>query len=232
MFIRCPFCHKRVLKWWYAAHERKHTERLPDGQMRDHITKPVEERYTGSLDGIPQTYRHPVCGVATGMPEEIIRSYLVNPLLYSDGTFCCGCGTYVGMHEVRWVETGEVVLSYMARLRLEHLRTVRGITVNDPANDIVITPEAAEAIRASVPDAPASTPLYLRLELGDGERPDYHMDATTGADPATETIIECDRMSVVVPRSQADRIRGIVVDFKRIGTHQGLSVSRLSLPRG
>ena len=26
MFVRCPFCHKLVLRWFFASHERKHTE--------------------------------------------------------------------------------------------------------------------------------------------------------------------------------------------------------------
>ena len=37
--------------------------------------------YKGSLKVVPQAYRHPKCGVATKMPDEIVRSYLVNPFL-------------------------------------------------------------------------------------------------------------------------------------------------------
>ena len=63
--------------------------------MNDHVTNAPDERYRGSLDGVPRTYRHSRCGGGTGMPEEIIRSYLANPLLYNDRSFCCRCGDYV-----------------------------------------------------------------------------------------------------------------------------------------
>jgi hypothetical protein len=49
--------------------------------MKDHVTVHPTGRFKGSLRGVPQVYRHPKCGVATKMPEEIIRSYLVNPFL-------------------------------------------------------------------------------------------------------------------------------------------------------
>jgi hypothetical protein len=36
------------------------------------------------------------------MPEKIIRSYLKNPFLYNDTSFCCGCGKYVNEGELIW----------------------------------------------------------------------------------------------------------------------------------
>jgi hypothetical protein len=121
-FIECPFCHKSVFRWFYSWHESGHTALRPDGQMNEHVTLSREERYAGSLDGVPQAYRHAKCGVATGMPEEVIRSYLVDPLTYNDSSFCCGCGTYVVSSDLTWVETGETVMSYMGKLRSSFLK--------------------------------------------------------------------------------------------------------------
>ena len=58
--------------------------------MRDHITLPAAKRAAQSLEGVPRVYTHPKCGARTGMPEEIIRSYLADPFLYADRTYCCG----------------------------------------------------------------------------------------------------------------------------------------------
>ena len=102
---------------------RKHTRKKPDGQMNDHVTNAPEERFRGPLDAVPQNYRHPRCGVVTGMPEEIIRSYLANPLMYDDWTFCCGCGDYVNCAELSWVETGENLMTYNGWLRTSTLST-------------------------------------------------------------------------------------------------------------
>ncbi len=121
-FIRCAFCHKLVVRPFYSRHRAKHTERKPDGQMTDHVTVHPTGRYTGSLRGVPRAYRHPACGVATGMPEEIIRSYLVNPFLYSGGSFCCGCGDYRPYEELFWVETGQSLAEYFAGLQQDYLR--------------------------------------------------------------------------------------------------------------
>lgn len=116
LFVECPFCHKRVLKWFFAAHQAKHTRRGVDGQMQDHINEREEDRYSGSLDGVPMWYRHEVCGKTTGMPEDIVRSYLANPFLYTSRTFCSGCRDYVHMSECFWRETGESVIAYRRNL--------------------------------------------------------------------------------------------------------------------
>lgn len=122
MFTKCRFCHKRVPNFWIKTHERKHTVLNEDGQMTDHISEPVEKRYQGSLAGVPQVYRHQTCGRRTGMPEKITRSYLANPFMYSDCSFCTGCGDYVPCRELFWVETGECVQDYYDRLREEYRR--------------------------------------------------------------------------------------------------------------
>ena len=122
LFVRCAFCHKLVFRPFYASHRAKHTELLPDGQMTDHITVHPQDQYQGSLAGVPQVYRHTRCEVETGMPDEIIRSYLVNPFLYSGGSFCCGCNDYVPVEELFWVETGQSLADYFRGLQEQYLR--------------------------------------------------------------------------------------------------------------
>ena len=117
--IHCPFCHEQIDSSAFPAHEAEHLKLRPDGQLSEYVTLPPEERVEGSLDGVPQVYRH-TCGGATRMPEEIIRSYLQNPHLYlADATFCCGCGKHVPNRECTWVETGEDLQTYMSKLRGE-----------------------------------------------------------------------------------------------------------------
>lgn len=116
--IRCPFCHKFIDKNEFSAHEAAHRRKRPDGQQTDYATLPEDERERGDLDGVPQVYMHKKCQGATGMPEEIIRSYLKNPYLYmADATFCCECGRHVPFRECVWVETGENLQKYMDKLR-------------------------------------------------------------------------------------------------------------------
>ncbi len=122
MLIRCPYCHKLVFRLFFRSHRNKHTALRDDGQMNEHVTLRPSRRYAGPLDGVPRCYRHPTCGVVTGMPEEIIRSYLADPFLYSDQSFCCGCGDYVGGRELFWVETGQSLAEYTKRLQEDHVR--------------------------------------------------------------------------------------------------------------
>lgn len=122
LFVECPFCHKQILRLLYSFHHAKHTRLLADGQMTDHITVAENERYMGSLDGVPQVYCHSVCEEATGMPEEIIRSYLANPFLYNDTTFCTGCNDYVHESECFWTETGQNLAEYKQQLQQMYLQ--------------------------------------------------------------------------------------------------------------
>lgn len=122
LFVRCAFCHKLVFRLFYESHRAKHTAPLPDGQMTDHITVHPSGRYQGSLRGVPQNYLHPACGEVTGMPEEIIRSYLVNPFLYSGGSFCCGCNDYMPYEELFWEETGQSLAEYFQKLKGDYLK--------------------------------------------------------------------------------------------------------------
>ncbi len=119
MRIRCPFCHEKVFFWAFEAHKARHTRRRADGQMEDHITVAPELRTERSIEDEPKVYYHAKCGQCTGMPEEIIRSYLINPFLYSSRTFCCGCKNYISQSEVIWTETGERLDDYFQRLQQE-----------------------------------------------------------------------------------------------------------------
>ena len=56
------------------------------------------------------------------MPEEIIRSYLVNPFLYGGGSFCCGCNDYVPEADLFWTETGQNMAEYNQDLKDAYLR--------------------------------------------------------------------------------------------------------------
>ena len=118
---RCPFCHEDVPPLQYKAHLAQHTKLRDDGQMTDHVTVAPAERYQGDLKGVPMWYRHEKCGAVTGMPEEIIRSYLADPFLYSDYSFCTGCGKYPHVSEFQWVDTGENLHAYNRRLRVEYI---------------------------------------------------------------------------------------------------------------
>ena len=126
MLTRCPFCHRWVLTLLLDRHTTKHIKRGNTGQQESHITVPPDARYEGSLDQIPQAYHHPKCGASTGMPEQIIRSYLVNPFLYNDFTFCCGCANYVHSSELYWHETGQSLFDYNQQLQAEFIRTHGG----------------------------------------------------------------------------------------------------------
>jgi hypothetical protein len=121
-FIECPFCHQQIFRLWYPSHKARHMALMADGQMTDHITVAEHERYMGSLDGVPQVYYHPLCDGSTGMPEEIIRSYLANPFLYNDTTFCTGCNDYVPEAECFWTETGQNLGEYKLQLQQAYLQ--------------------------------------------------------------------------------------------------------------
>lgn len=218
--IRCPFCHEVVPEDEYPAHKRAHTRALADGQMTDHITLAPGGRYTGSLRGVPQVYRHPKCGGRTGMPEEIIRSYLADPLLYNDNSFCCGCGTYVRMDHLFWVETGEAVLDYLRQLRRVAVREHLGIDLDGWLTPlVVITPAAGRAIRRLAADRrldPESVAVGVSFAE---ERPGLYFDLSLfpRADEPGHLRLEWEAYRVLVPADQADRLGGVLVDHKDIG---------------
>jgi hypothetical protein len=117
---RCPYCHEYIDSAAYPAHEAEHRKLRADGQQNEYVTLPPEERTEDSLEREPRIYEHKECGALTEMPEEIIRSYLQNPYLYSaDRTFCCGCERHVPWRECVWIETGEDLQTYTDGLRAQ-----------------------------------------------------------------------------------------------------------------
>lgn len=229
MFVKCPFCHRNILKWFYRRHEASHTERRPDGQMRDHISAPKPERYAGSLDGIPQHYLHPKCGVVTTMPEEIIRTYLVNPLTYSDRSFCCGCNDYVYMNELVWKDTGEVLMNYSGRLRLEFLRNKYQIEYRDDGPGVLLTPPAAKVIGLELQKKSKTLGTRCFSLECDRSGVKYTAGFVNDANLTTHCLIEIDGVRVVIPKSCLRAIKGTVVHYVA-GPGGGLNITRLFAP--
>ncbi|MFO0939729.1 MAG: hypothetical protein U0930_03070 [Pirellulales bacterium] len=117
----CPYCHHQIEASQFDSHLLYHQELLADGQQRDYVTLPPEQRTEGELVGVPVVYIHEVCGTGTLMPEEIVRSYLKNPFLYgANTTFCAGCSKQVPNRECHWDETRENLQDYFDRLRNAH----------------------------------------------------------------------------------------------------------------
>ncbi len=124
--VECPYCHKLIPEREFEAHVAYHRADRGDGQNRDYATLRPDLRDQDDLTGVPQVYMHLKCRTGTGMPEEIVRTYLVNPWFYnSDRTFCCGCSTHVPLSECVWTETGENVQQYMNKLRAAYDRAAK-----------------------------------------------------------------------------------------------------------
>jgi TPR repeat protein len=167
--VRCPFCHKDIDEGAYPAHRAEHIKARPDGQQTDYVTLPEEEREQGDLAGVPRVYIHRTCRAATGMPEEIIRSYLKNPYLYSaDRTFCCGCGTHVPLRECVWRETNEDLQSYTDKLRAANPQMKSDRVPEDPAEVVKWQRKTAE-----LGDAEAMCNLGYAYAHGNGVPKDH-----------------------------------------------------------
>ncbi len=232
MNVRCPYCHILIPQESYGSHEQQHTRLKPDGQKTDHVTGAPEQRYAGSLEGVPRVYRHARCGGGTGMPEEIIRSYLVNPLLYIDRTFCCRCGDYVNPAELKWVETGENLMDYWGSLRAAYLERAYGISQADQRKQgVVVTPVGAEAISHIARRRGWAAPYFLALKLAAGKTKTDYVCAVVGAwNPETETAVPSAGVRIIVPRDQLEQLRGTIVHYAT-PPMQGFLLSRLYAPK-
>jgi hypothetical protein len=115
----CDYCHQYIPRAQMSAHVAEHLKLQPDGQHTDYATLPLDERASEKeLADAPKWYKHTKCGEVTGMPDEIIQTYLANPWFYlADRTFCTGCGKHVRQRECVWEETGEDLQTYTDRLR-------------------------------------------------------------------------------------------------------------------
>ncbi|MDA1233143.1 MAG: hypothetical protein O2856_20455 [Planctomycetota bacterium] len=113
----CPYCHEPIPCGQFDDHVKQHTALLPDGQMTNHQTLPEQFR-TDDIDikNEPQVYIHRKCGAATGMPTDIIPTYLVDPCFYNGYTFCAGCGNDFHQREFNWEDTQESLHAYNRRL--------------------------------------------------------------------------------------------------------------------
>lgn len=63
----------------------------------------------------PREYLHQPCGTVTRMPAWAQTTYLADPCFYGDDTICATCGP-IPQATCTWVETGESLSDYMARL--------------------------------------------------------------------------------------------------------------------
>lgn len=226
MFIRCNFCHKLVLKWFYTSHKARHTKRRPDGQMTEHITRAPTDRFTGSLDDEPQSYRHERCGVVTGMPEEIIRSYLVDPLMYSDQSFCCGCGDYIDSAYLFWIETGESVQDYMGRLRRQYLRDEFGMQIGKRPKGVFITKQAKAAIQDALRQHGLDSSYFTLSVQCENEHVQYAAGVQPDYDRRAERLLEASGLEIIVQRDQVELLDGTVVHYRNTG-EKGFGITRL-----
>src|SRR5438874_11942548 len=96
---------------------------LPPDRLNGLPKLPLEQRFAGPLDGVPRVYHHAKCGVATEMPEEVIRSYLADPWMYNDWVWCCGCEDNIRQHDLTWTESGERLSEYFQRLKASQTPT-------------------------------------------------------------------------------------------------------------
>lgn len=118
--VRCDRCHQMVPQASYAEHRRSHEGKREDGQLNEYPTLPPEERFQGDLTNVPRQYLHAKCGAVTEMPEEIIRTYLVNPFFYGYKSFCTGCGTHIRSKELVWQSTGQDLMTYTRQLQADN----------------------------------------------------------------------------------------------------------------
>lgn len=63
-----------------------------------------------------RVYVHDVCGSGTVVTDGHY-TWLTDPFLHCDGTYCAGCKGPVHLGDVYWPDTGENLLDYRRRLR-------------------------------------------------------------------------------------------------------------------
>mgnify|MGYP001088276715 CR=1 FL=1 len=124
LFTFCRVCHEQVFTPTYRTHYQEHTKVRQDGQMEGHLNLPDDEKYQGSLEEVPQTYYHATCDNYTIMPDHVVRSYLADPFLYSNFSYCAGCGQYPYWGNLTWKETGESLQTYFEDLQNKALKGV------------------------------------------------------------------------------------------------------------
>lgn len=119
-FARCACCNQLVFLPLYWSHREQHAELQHDDCMTNGV---INLQHQEAFNAAPKSYLHPHCSTSTAMPAEIIHSYLVNPFLYNESTFCCGCNDYVSQAELYWRETGQSLADYFQQLQYEYICT-------------------------------------------------------------------------------------------------------------
>jgi hypothetical protein len=122
LFAICPHCGRDVLYFLYSVHVVKHATVTAVRTKSVSVALPADERYVGPIHHVPRLYRHRVCGSWSTVPEDMVRSFLVNPFFYADRWECRGCKRLVPTAELSFAQTGECVLTYIQRLRADYLR--------------------------------------------------------------------------------------------------------------
>lgn len=131
----CNFCHQYIPRSEMREHHEEHVRLQDDGQHTDYPTLEPEFRASEEeLKDAPKWYIHTKCkgepDAMTGMPDDIIQTYLVNPWFYlADRTYCCGCEKHVPLRECVWSETGEDLQTYTNRLRAARPETKPSIWI-------------------------------------------------------------------------------------------------------
>src|SRR5262245_36352903 len=75
-------------------------------------------RSRGTRVPASRVYYNEGCGGRTEV-SGLDFTRLANPFSLVQETFCCGCGGFVKLRDVYWVETDESIADYRARLRRE-----------------------------------------------------------------------------------------------------------------
>jgi hypothetical protein len=65
---------------------------------------------------VSRAYEHKSChAVTVAAGDDLVR--LECPFRPLDGTYCCRCGDFVPLDDVRWTDTGETISTYRRRLK-------------------------------------------------------------------------------------------------------------------
>ena len=189
------------------------------------MTAPPRERFAGTLDHTPRAYRHSVCGVVTEMPEEIIRTYLVNPLTYGDQSFCCGCGEYVDSSQLTWEETGDIVMAYMGLLRRQYMRETLGMEFPARPKGVILTPSAIQKLKDRIQEIGIAT-LCAEIIVPEAPSSEFQFGLKGAPNEQLDVLMNIGGVRVAVKRKQIDQIDGIVIEY--FGPPKdGFSIGRL-----
>lgn len=148
----------------------------------------------------------------TTMPEEIVRTYLVNPFIYGDATFCCGCSRYVNSWELIWPETGENVHSYMTRLRRDFLRVHFDLNVPEYPQSLIVTPPALKKLKEYIRELNDLSAVVILSASGTDAR-DVQLGRRVGIDLEKESLVELSGILFAVRRADVATLPGCVISY-------------------